>query len=89
MFSSGIILPEKVDPTVFLHAHNKGIGNKLLDVSEQQAVKVVDKVYLAVGVHSGYGAAQRIYVKREYIPDGSGVWYKVKQLEQYASCCNG
>ena len=46
-------------------------------------------MYLAVGVHSGYGAAQKIYVKREYIPDGSGVWYKVKQLEQYASCCNG
>ena len=27
--------PEIVDPTVFFHAHNKGIGNKLLDVSEQ------------------------------------------------------
>ena len=35
MFSSGIILPEIVDPTVFFHAHNKEIGNKLLDVSEQ------------------------------------------------------
>lgn len=50
--------------------------------------KVADTVYLAVGVHSGYGAAQRIYVKRGYIPDGSGVWYKGKQLEQYAPCCN-
>lgn len=49
---------------------------------------MADIVYLAVGVHSGYGAAQRIYVKRGYIPDGSGVWYQGKQLEQYAPCCN-
>ncbi len=80
--------PEIVDLTVFFHVHNKGIGNKLLDVVEQEAAKRADMVYLAVGVHSGYGAAQRIYVKRGYIPDGSGVWYKGKNLEQYAPCCN-
>jgi hypothetical protein len=45
-------------------------------------------VYLAVGVHSGYGPAQRMYVKRGYNFDGSGVWYKGKQLEQYAACVN-
>lgn len=80
--------PEIVDLTVFFHVHNKGIGNKLLDVVEQEAAKRADMVYLAVGVHSGYGAAQRIYVKRGYIPDGSGVWYQGKNLEQYAPCCN-
>ena len=80
--------PEIVDLTVFFHVHNKGIGNKLLDVVEQEAAKIADTVYLAVGVHSGYGAAQRIYVKRGYVPDGSGVWYQGKQLEQYAPCCN-
>ena len=61
---------------------------ELLDVVEREAAKVADIVYLAVGVHSGYGAAQRKYVKRGYIPDGSGVWYQGKQLEQYAPCCN-
>lgn len=80
--------PEIVDLTVFFHIHNKGIGNKLLDVAEQEAAKVSDMVYLAVGVHSGYGAAQRIYVKRGYMPDGSGVWYQGKVLDQYAPCCN-
>lgn len=80
--------PEIVDLTVFFHVHNKGIGNKLLDVAEQEAAKISDTVYLAVGVHSGYGPAQRIYVKRGYIPDGSGVWYQGKQLDQYAPCCN-
>lgn len=80
--------PEIVDLTVFFHVHNKGIGNKLLDIAEQEAAKGSDTVYLAVGLHSGNGAAQRIYVKRGYIPDGSGVWYQGKQLAQYAPCCN-
>lgn len=85
---AGMVYPEIVDLSVFFHVHKKGIGNKLLDVVEQEAAKVSDMVYLAVGVHSGYGAAQRIYAKRGYMPDGSGVWYQGKQLEQYAPCCN-
>ena len=79
---------EIVDLGVFFHIHNKGIGTKLLDVAEQEAARLADTVYLAVGVHSGYGAAQRMYVKRGYLPDGSGVWYQGKQLEQYAPCVN-
>ena len=80
--------PEIVDLCVFFHIHNKGIGSRLLDVAEQEAAGIADHVFLAVGVHSGYGPAQRIYVKRGYIPDGSGVWYQGKQLDQYAPCCN-
>ena len=80
--------PEIVDLSVFKHVQNKGIGNVLLDVIEQEAAKISDTVFLAVGLHSGYGAAQRIYVKRGYIPDGNGVWYQGKPLEQYEPCCN-
>ena len=80
--------PEIVDLCVFFHIHNQGIGNKLLDAAEAEAAKIADHVFLAVGVHSGYGPAQRIYVKRGYIPDGSGVWYQGKQLGQYEPCVN-
>ena len=80
--------PEIVDLTVFFDIHGKGIGNKLLDVAESEAAKLSDMVFLAVGVHSGYGAAQRIYAKRGYIPDGSGVWYQNKVLGQYEPCVN-
>ena len=80
--------PEIVDLAVFYHVHNLGIGNKLLDVAEAEAAKRADMVFLAVGVHSGYGPAQRIYAQRGYIPDGSGVWYQNKQLDQYAPCVN-
>jgi GNAT superfamily N-acetyltransferase len=81
-------IPEIVDLCVFFDRHNKGIGSKILDIVESEAAKISTKVYLAVGLHYGYGAAQRIYVKRGYIPDGSGIWYKGKQLEQYANCYN-
>ena len=80
--------PEIVDLCVFFHIHQKGIGSRLLDAAEHEAARIADHVYLAVGVHSGYGAAQRLYVKRGYNFDGSGVWYQGKQLEQYAPCCN-
>lgn len=80
--------PEIEDLCVFFDVHKKGIGNKLLDTAEAEAAKIADTVYLAVGTHSGYGAAQRIYVKRGYNFDGSGVWYQGKQLEQYAPCVN-
>ena len=81
--------PEIVDLTVFFHIHRKGIGSRLLDAAEREAFSRSDMVFLAVGLHSGYGPAQRIYVKRGYIPDGSGVWYQGRNLEQYAPCVNG
>ncbi len=59
-----------------------------MDVAEQIAFEHADTVYLGVGLHSGYGAAQRMYIKRGYVPDGSGVWYGDKVCEQYAPCVN-
>lgn len=81
-------LPEICDFNVLIKYQKKGIGNKILDVAESLAGKINNTVSLGVGLHSGYGAAQRIYVKRGYIPDGSGVWYMNKQLEPYTNCNN-
>lgn len=85
---AGMGYPEIEDLCVFFHVHKRGIGSRLLDAAEREAARVADTVYLAVGLHSGYGAAQRMYVKRGYLPDGSGVWYRGTQLAQYAPCCN-
>ena len=65
-----------------------GIGSKLMDTAEQIAKQYADMVYLGVGLHSGYGSAQRMYVKRGYIPDGSGVWYGETVCKPYADCVN-
>ena len=56
--------------------------------AETIAAGYADTVYLGVGLHSGYGAAQRMYVKRGYIPDGSGVWYRDRVCEPYTPCEN-
>lgn len=66
---------EIVDFGVLEKFRCRGIGTKLMDVAEKIASTYADTVYLAVGLYASYGAAQRMYVKRGYIPDGSGVWY--------------
>lgn len=81
-------IPLVSDLCVFFHLHNHGIASRLLDVLEAEAAKMSDTVCLAVGCHSGYGAAQRLYVKRGYNFDGSGVWWNGKQLGQYEPCEN-
>lgn len=80
--------PEIVDFGVLEKFRRHGIGSKLMDTAEKLATKYGNTVCLGVGLHSGYGSAQRMYVKRGYVPDGSGVWYQWKVCGQYADCCN-
>ena len=80
--------PEIVDFGVLVKYRRNGIGNKLMDIAEDIASRYSDTVYLGVGVHNGYGSAQRMYVKRGYIPDGTGVWYRGSVCPQYTDCCN-
>ena len=73
--------PELSDFNVFEPFQNQGIGNLLLEEAEKRVKLISNKVTLGVGLHSGYGPAQRLYIKRGYIPDGSGVWYRNQPLE--------
>mgnify|MGYP002515105738 CR=1 FL=1 len=85
---NGLHLPELVDFGVLEKFRRKGIGTKLMDVAEQIASEKADTVVLAVGLHSGYGSAQRMYVKRGYVPDGSGVWYGDENIDPGKDVCN-
>ena len=82
------IYPELSDFNVFEPFQNQGIGNLLLEEAEKQVRLISDKVTLGVGLHSGYGPAQRLYMKRGYIPDGTGVWYQNQPLEMNATIQN-
>ncbi|MCM1245820.1 MAG: GNAT family N-acetyltransferase [Roseburia sp.] len=81
-------VPEIKDFGVLIKYRNRGIGTKLMDVAEQIAAEYSDTVCIGVGLHSGYGSAQRMYVKRGYIPDGSGVWFRDSVCREYEDCCN-
>ena len=80
--------PELSDFNVFEPFQNQGIGNLLMEEAENRVKLISDKVTLGVGLHSGYGPAQRLYIKRGYIPDGSGVWYQNQPLEMNATIQN-
>ena len=82
------VYPELSDFNVFEPFRNQGVGSQLLEEAEKRVELVSIKVSLGVGLHSGYGPAQRLYIKRGYIPDGTGVWYRNQPLEMNATSQN-
>ncbi len=86
---AGRHLPYISDFNVFEKCQGRGIGSALLDAAEASAAEQADTVTLGVGLHSGYGAAQRLYVRRGYVPDGSGVWFENRPAKPYSPCFNG
>ena len=78
-------IPEVSDLNVLPHHRNRGIGSRLLDAVEAEAARQTARVGLGVGLHADYGAAQRLYVRRGYVPDGSGIMYKNEPVEYGAT----
>lgn len=66
-------IPEINDLNVLLKCRRKGIGSALMDVAEAVVAGRSPVVGLGVGLHPGYASAQRLYVRRGYVPDGAGV----------------
>lgn len=81
-------IPLVYDFGVFKIYQRNGIGTIMMDVVENLAREKCNQICLSVGVACGYGSAQRMYVKRGYIPDGTGVWYQNKVCPQYTPCNN-
>jgi GNAT superfamily N-acetyltransferase len=72
-------IPEIMDLNVLPSFRKMGVGSLLLDRAEKEAVTRSDTIGIGVGLYvgedGGYGPAQKLYVKRGYIPDGKGVTY--------------
>ena len=66
-------IPEIVDFNVLPQFRRQGIGTKLLDEAEKQISQRSPIAGIGVGMTADYGAAQILYVKRGYIPDGRGL----------------
>jgi ribosomal protein S18 acetylase RimI-like enzyme len=67
--------PEIMDLNVLPPYRRRGIATQLLDAAEKEAATKCDVVGIGVGLYSGYGTAQKLYIKRGYIPDGRGITY--------------
>lgn len=66
-------IPEIVDFNVLKKYQRLGIGTRLMDEAEYRIKKVSDFAGIGFGVYEDYGAAQILYIKRGYIPDGRGL----------------
>lgn len=65
-------IPEIMDLNVLPAVRRLGIGTSLMAEAERAAGERSAEVGLRVGLHQGYGSAQRLYVRLGYVPDGSG-----------------
>lgn len=66
-------IPEIADFNVLPGHRRLGVGTALMDEAERRVARFADVVGLGVGLYSDYGTAQRMYVRRGYLPDGAGV----------------
>ena len=74
-------IPEIVDFNVLPHLRRRGIGSRLMETAENLVSTRSKVVGIGVGLDSDYGSAQRMYVKRGYIPDGNGISSDGKPLK--------
>ena len=74
-------IPEIMDFNVLPKYRRMGIGTQLMDRAEAEIVKVSPVAGIGVGMTPDYGAAQRLYVLRGYIPDGNGLHYLGRPIQ--------
>ena len=66
-------IPEIQDFNVLPRFRRKGIGSRLMESAERLAAERSHIVGIGVGMTEDYGAAQRLYALRGYVPDGRGL----------------
>ena len=69
-------IPEIMDFNVLPKFRRMGIGTQLMDKAEGEIARVSRVAGIGVGLTPDYGAAQRLYVVRGYVPDGNGLMYR-------------
>ena len=71
-------IPEIQDLNVRPDYRRRGIGSALLDEAERLIAERSAQAGIGFGLYADYGAAQRLYVRRGYVPDGRGVNYRLE-----------
>lgn len=68
-------IPEINDLLVVPKYRKQGVGKLLIEATERFARYIYKHIGLGVGLYKDYGAAQRLYCKNGYVPDGNGLIY--------------
>ena len=66
-------IPEIADFNVWPGFRRRGIGSALMDRAEERIATRSPIAGIGVGMTADYGAAQQLYVRRGYVPDGRGL----------------
>ena len=74
-------IPEIVDFILLPEYRRRGIGTQLMERAEQEIARVSVVAGIGVGMTPDYGAAQRLYVLRGYVPDGRGLHYRGRAVQ--------
>lgn len=81
-YSHFVKIPEIHDVWIDKNHRRRGFGKQLIIALENHARKQGHKqIGIGVGLYPDYGAAQRLYCRLGYIPDGHGITYKGKPVQ--------
>lgn len=75
-------IPEIADFNVLIKFRRRGIGTVLMDEAERRIAQRSPIAGIGVGLTEDYGAAQILYVRRGYIPDGKGISHNERFLKR-------
>ncbi len=81
-------IPEVADFNVLPHYRRRKIGTRLMDQAEACIAQRSTIAGIGVGMYPDYGAAQRLYVLRGYVPDGRGLTYGARILQPMEPAIN-
>jgi len=73
-------IPEITDLNVLPHFRRRGIATALMDRFEAMIFERCDTAGIGVGLYPDYGAAQKLYVRRGYVPDGRGITFQEERV---------
>ncbi|WP_069997348.1 GNAT family N-acetyltransferase [Cellulosilyticum sp. I15G10I2] len=74
-------IPEIKDIRVLSGFRKRGIATQLINEAEKRAARVASYCAAGVGLAESYEAAQCLYAKRDYIPNGKGVFYMDQDIQ--------
>ncbi|MCY4146601.1 MAG: GNAT family N-acetyltransferase [Chloroflexi bacterium] len=79
-------IPEIQDLNVIRSRRRIGVASRLLDEAEARIARRSRLAGIGFGLYADYGAAQRLYILRGYVPDGQGAHYFGEPLPPGATC---